>query len=157
MGFMITRETHVETALTLMLGAALLISSNSEGTARLLRQDPRATPVVSDGVYTEVQAARGKTIYDEQCASCHLQDLSGSNQALSLAGAEFIERWNGRSVDELVERIRTSMPADRAGTLTRENSIELVAYMLQARDFPAGNSELRSDRSVLRQILIRLE
>ena len=35
------------------------------------------------------------------------------------------------------------MPADALGSLTRPQSAELVAYILKANGFPAGNAELR--------------
>jgi cytochrome c5 len=140
----------------LVFAAALLLSRTSHGTPS--RGQEAAVPTtIAAGIYTTAQAARGQIVYDGQCASCHLQDLSGSNQALSLAGAEFVERWNGRSVDELVDRIRVSMPADRAGSLSRESAIDVVTYMLQASAFVAGDNELRNDRSALRRILIRNE
>ena len=142
--------------LILIFVAALLMSRDSHGTPSR-GQAPAETTTIAAGIYTTAQAARGRIVYDGQCASCHLQDLSGSNQALSLAGAEFVERWNGRSVDELVDRIRVSMPADRAGSLSRESAIDVVTYMLEASAFAAGDNELRNDRSALRRILIRNE
>ena len=150
------RFTRAHTILILVFAAGLLLSRDSRGTPSR-GQEPGATTTVAAGIYTNAQAARGQIVYQGQCASCHLQDLSGSNQALSLAGAEFVERWDGRSVDELVDRIRVSMPADRAGSLSRDDAIDVVTYMLQASAFVAGDRELRNDRRALRQILIRHE
>ena len=146
-----TTRTHA--IVTLLLFAAALVSSESNGSQRS-EDHARHGQSSLDGTYTKAQAARGKTVYAEECASCHLQDLSGDNSAPSLAGPAFLDRWKARNLDELVERIRTSMPADRPGTLSRQNSVDAVAYMLESSDVAAGDSELRIDRNALRQILI---
>ena len=48
---------------------------------------PQATPAaksVWDGVYSEAQADRGKSIYEQNCAFCHLSDLTGQGFAPAL-------------------------------------------------------------------------
>ena len=110
---------------------------------------------LSDGLYNAAQAQRGQTAYGQVCSSCHLGDLSGSDQAPSLAGGDFLDRWDGQSVVDLVDRIRTSMPADNVGSLNTPSSTDIVAYILQANKFPAGQDELKADRSLLRTIVIK--
>ncbi len=144
-------------SLRAVLVAAVVAVPATHRIAARSAQDAASAPsrTVADAVYTKPQAARGQSMYTEACASCHLQDLSGSNQAPSLAGPDFIDRWDGQNVGELVERIRTSMPADNIGSLTRESSTDLVAFLLQANDFPAGQADLAPDRNVLKTIVIR--
>jgi mono/diheme cytochrome c family protein len=112
-------------------------------------------PSLSAGVYNEAQAQRGQTAYSQVCSACHLADLSGSDQAPSLAGGEFLDRWDGQNMADLVDRIRTSMPADNVGSLTTQSSTDIVAYMLQVNKFPAGQDELKADRNLLRTITIK--
>ena len=71
-----------------------------------------------DGVYTDDQAARGKTAYNQSCAYCHMEDLSGSGQALPLAGDAFMEVWDGQSVGDLFDLIHMTMPQDKPESLT---------------------------------------
>ncbi len=112
-------------------------------------------PSLSAGIYSELQAQRGQTTYGQVCSACHLADLSGSDQAPSLAGGEFLDRWDGQNMADLVDRIRTSMPADNVGSLTTQSSTDIVAYMLQVNKFPAGQEELKADRNFLRTITFK--
>src|SRR6202043_2863708 len=87
---------------------------------------------VGDGVYTSEQADRGKTAYVEECANCHGAHLGGGDETPALAGGKFLSTWRDRSVDELFERVRVSMPADRPGTLSRQNISDVLAYIFAA-------------------------
>jgi glucose/arabinose dehydrogenase/mono/diheme cytochrome c family protein len=105
-----------------------------------------------DGVYTKEQANRGKAIYVEQCAQCHGAALNGGDETPALTGDRFLAAWRGRSVDGLFEKIRGSMPPARPGSLSREGTADLVAYVLGANQMPAGTAELGSGSEALRQI-----
>jgi S-disulfanyl-L-cysteine oxidoreductase SoxD len=109
---------------------------------------------VWDGVYTEDQAKQGQAVYNQYCSSCHGDSLIGQDAAPALAGGEFLSNWNGLTVGDLFERIRTTMPQNKAGSLTRENNAAIVAYILSACQFPAGKSALPQETEVLRQIRI---
>ena len=114
-----------------------------------------ASATSSDGVYTEAQARRGQEKYAQVCSNCHLPDLSGADQAPGLAGGEFLDRWEGQTVGDLADRIRTTMPQDDMGSLNIQMSADLTAYLLQVNKFPAGQKELAADRAALRAIAIK--
>lgn len=119
----------------------------------LLAQQPAQS--VWDGVYSEAQAARGHVQYDRRCAECHGDDLEGDVvEHPELAGGTFRDKWNGETVGELFERIHRDMPQKNPGTLTREIAVDLVAYILQANQYPAGK-DLPRDTPSLK--LIRIE
>ena len=59
-----------------------------------------AERTVWDGIYTEQQAARGRTAYLQACASCHADDLRGKSTAPSLVEESFAFQWGDMSVDE---------------------------------------------------------
>ena len=67
-------------------------------------------------------------------------------------GGEFSSNWNGLTVGDLFDRIRTSMPANRPGKLTREQNSDVLAFLLSANQFPAGKSELEHQTETLKQI-----
>lgn len=106
------------------------------------------------GVYGQPQAARGRKLYDAQCARCHGDGLLGGEGSPPLAGRDFLEKWSGRSVADLVEITRKTMPSDGPGRLTRRQSTDIAAYILSANRFPAGESELQPDLESLKEILI---
>ena len=96
---------------------------------------------VTEGVYTGEQAARGRQVYQDQCASCHGDALEGL-VGPPLAGDGFLSIWSARPVVELVDKIHNTMPLDAAAPLSRQQSLELTAYILQAGGFPAGAAAL---------------
>ena len=106
-----------------------------------------------EGVYTEAQATRGAAAYKTSCASCHRETLEGSGgQSPALVGTSFLANWTGQSLDELFERIQSSMPADGPGTLSRAVNADILAYILQANKLPAGKKDLPSEESALKPI-----
>jgi mono/diheme cytochrome c family protein len=112
-------------------------------------QTPRTT---WNGIYTDAQAKRGQAVYEEQCLSCHSPDLKGADQAPALVGPDFNANWNDVAINDLFERIRTSMPADKPGTLKPEQVADVVALLLSKNGFPAGDSELPPQGDVLKDI-----
>jgi mono/diheme cytochrome c family protein len=112
-------------------------------------QQPRT---VTDGAYTAEQATRGEALYKDRCASCHGPTLGGA-QAPPLTGEEFMRVWAG-PLSELVNKIQNTMPANDPGKLTRQQSADIVAHMLQVGKFPAGRIELVADEAALKSITI---
>jgi len=107
-----------------------------------------------DGVYTAEQARRGAALYSDQCANCHGLALTGGESAPPLTGGEFMSNWSSLTLGDLFDRIRTTMPADRPGTLTRAQTAAVVANILSAGGFPAGMNELPTQSEYLKQIRI---
>ena len=98
----------------------------------------------AQGVYAADQATRGAALYKAQCVACHGAALEGA-VGPPLAGSEFLAAWAGRSASELADKIQQTMPLGAPGTLTRPQTIDIVAHMLQAGRFPAGQAALSAD------------
>jgi mono/diheme cytochrome c family protein len=96
---------------------------------------------VTEGVYSGGQAARGQQIYQVQCAECHGKAMEGTIGP-PLAGESFLSNWSARPLANLVDKIQKTMPFNLPGSLSRQQSADLAAYMLQAGKFPAGQVEL---------------
>jgi S-disulfanyl-L-cysteine oxidoreductase SoxD len=116
-----------------------------------------ATRSVWDGVFTQEQADRGRPLYNQHCASCHADTLMGGEMSPPLVGGEFLSNWNGLTLGDLFERIRTSMPQNKPGTLSREVNADITAYILSVNKFPAGKTELPHSAEFLREIRIDSE
>lgn len=131
--------------------AALLVTAGAFS-ADPAAQDARST---LDGVFTAEQAARGADAYQQECAQCHLEDLLGDGIAPSLIGAPFHFRWSELSVGDMLVAIRTTMPQGAPASLSPRAYVDIVAYMLERNDFPAGDVELPTDQDVLESIIIQ--
>lgn len=105
-------------------------------------QSPDRT--IWDGVYTEAQATRGQRAAQQNCGSCH--------SPTEWSSAVFITSWTGHSIHELHSHLRSTMPFDSPGRLTREQYSDIVAYMLKLNDVPTGTQELPSDEEELQRI-----
>lgn len=110
-----------------------------------------------DGVFTADQVRRGAGSYSQQCASCHGTLLTGGESAPALVGGEFTSNWFGLTAGDLFERIRTTMPADRPGRVSREQNTDILAYILSMNQFPAGESELSTRTEILKMIRLEAE
>jgi mono/diheme cytochrome c family protein len=116
--------------------------------AGLLALSAFAAPTISNvrsvwsGVYTTSQAERGRATFEASCAMCHRPDLSGRGPIPALRGDAFTGERHGKSVGELFGTIRSTMPPGRPASLAPEAYADVVAYLLSANSFPAGDDEL---------------
>ena len=131
---------------------AWALAAGAAGIGVLWAQAPSRS--VWDGVYSEAQAARGQDAYRTMCLSCHGAELGGGEAAPPLAGGDFLSNWNGLTVGDLFERIRISMPADRPGKITRDQNVDVLAYIFRVNEFPAGRSEMERQTESLKTIRI---
>jgi quinoprotein glucose dehydrogenase len=118
------------------------------------QEAPSGSRSVWDGVYTQEQAERGHSLYNEHCTSCHGDTLAGGEVAPPLAGGDFLANWNGLTVGDLFERIRRSMPQNDPGRLSRQEDADVLTYILSFNKFPAGKTELAHNTELLKQIRI---
>ena len=100
------------------------------------------------GVYTPQQAARGRDIYLGNCRNCHTPE--------SHTGATFTATWNTRSLAELYGFVRERMPKNDPGSLSDQEYVDVLAYLLRLNKTPAGRSELPADSVVMQGIRIQL-
>jgi mono/diheme cytochrome c family protein len=121
----------------------------------LRAQQDAVTGSVWDGVYSDEQARRGDVAYRQACVNCHGPELEGGDMTPPLVGGTFTANWNDLTLGDLFERIRTTMPLDKPGSLTRQQNADLVAFMLKANQWPAGATELSRELGALKQIRIR--
>jgi mono/diheme cytochrome c family protein len=104
---------------------------------------------ITDGVYSTGQAARGEQLYKAQCLSCHGDAMQGTIGP-PLTGDVFLGSWSARPLTAFVDKIQKTMPFNTPGSLSRQQSIDLTAYILQNGKFAAGSAEL--SESALSQI-----
>ncbi len=108
---------------------------------------------VDDGFFTPEQSERGQALYDGRCASCHggLGDFTPGMAAL-LGDHTFRSGWTGRPLGDLFGLIMETMPQDAPGTLSANETADLVAAILNRHRFPVGTIPLTTDIETLMEI-----
>jgi alcohol dehydrogenase (cytochrome c) len=118
-----------------------------------------------NGYFTVAQAERGRALYGGACAACHGLDLTDGSAA-PLAGPRFARRWNpgpgvadfsgwgSSSTDDLFFIIRTTMPPGTVGSLSPEQYLDVLAYILQRNGYRSGERALSAEEDALRAIPI---
>jgi cytochrome c2 len=96
---------------------------------------------ITEGAYSVEQAARGQQLYKVQCAACHGNTMEGGSGP-PLAGDTFLANWSGQPLANFIDKIQKTMPFNLPGTLSRSQSTDLAAGILQADKFPAGRAGL---------------
>jgi mono/diheme cytochrome c family protein len=133
-------------AAALLGAAAMICMADREGWMQEI------TSSVLDGIYTDAQAARGAAAYPQHCAACHGASLGGLGEAPALAGAQFISDFNGLTVGDLFDRIRTTMPLNNPAGLSRDQYADILSFILKSNGYPAGQKELNRRSEFLNAI-----
>ena len=68
-----------------------------------------------------------------------------------------MSNWNGLTVGQLFERIRTGMPPGTPGKVSHEAKVDIVSYILSYNKFPAADKELPQQAAMMNTIKIEAE
>lgn len=107
--------------------------------------DSTAGPATVGAIFTESQADRGRTAFDEVCSECHTNS--------EFRGRSFQSNWGHRTVYSFYRTLRSTMPDDNPGGLEPQIYLDVVSYILSMNGHDAGESELSAD-SPMREVRI---
>lgn len=112
---------------------------------------PVRKTVLNSPAFTAAQAERGHQVYAANCTGCHLVGLDGSSnptanvKGAALIGPRFIQDFGEANVGGLFNKIKRDMPNNKPGSLTDQEYLDVVSYVLQQNKFPAGAADLTVD------------
>jgi cytochrome c553 len=110
---------------------------------------------VWDGVYTQQQAERGASSFASNCARCHAAAPNGE-EGRNLVGKAFWDSFRESTVDHLLDYVSKNMPNGvGAGSLSSNTYVDLVAFILNRNDLPAGPNELTKENAIGVQIIAK--
>jgi mono/diheme cytochrome c family protein len=118
----------------------------------LARASAEPTRTTWDSVYTAAQAAHGDTLYKAGCIKCHGATLAGGDQGSPLTGSSFLGDWSGLTLDQLFDKVRSTMPPDNPKSIPPKDVADIVAYLLAQNQMPAGTARLSESVDQLKQI-----
>lgn len=122
-----------------------VLASTLAAYAQAQNPDVNVTPAFS----IEQQSA-GQNAYLLNCATgCHQPDMAGVGPIAPLRGERFLSSFGTRTVGELTNVIRTSMPPTNAGGLSQETYLNIVSYILAMNGGQAGLNPLALESALL--------
>ena len=130
------------------LAALLLIVAVVRTSANSHPQGGKPEISTMTGVFTTAQAARGEETYMTICVGCH--------PAGTYTGKTFNTSWGNRPLSDLFSIIKNTMPKVDPGTLTPEETSQVIAYILKSNGVPAGKTELPPEVAPLKNIRIEM-
>ncbi len=105
-------------------------------------------------VFSSKQAELGSGLYVVNCASCHGRDLRGTEGGSALMGDRFLDKWKEKSIGELFELTKATMPKTNPHSLDDASYAALLAFILEVNEFPSGETELSSNKEKLQNIMV---
>lgn len=102
---------------------------------------PAPAPKVPTGLYSAPQAERGRATFRGVCAECHYSS--------EFRDSKFQYKWGRRTVKDLYHEIVRNMPEDDPGSLSDQEYVDIVSYILELNGFQSGDVELVADEDVL--------
>lgn len=131
------------------LAAVMKVATAGAGLAALVCGAAWAAPSPpSAGRYTVEQATRGAQVYAQSCAMCHKDDLSGDFDNPPLVG-RFARNWAGADLAGMADYLHRAMPEFAPATLSPQDNIAVLAFILQANGEQAGPTPLPQDPAAL--------
>ena len=100
-------------------------------------------PVPATPIFSEGQAARGRTAFDEVCSDCHTTS--------EFRGRTFQSNWGHRTVYSFFRTVRSTMPDDNPGGLEEQTYLDVVSYILSINGHASGDSEMTA-QSKMREV-----
>ena len=98
------------------------------------------------GSFTEDQAAKGENVFKATCASCHATS--------DFTGQTFKMNWIGRTVYDYFAGVKKTMPDDNPGSLSDDEYVRVVSYILSLNGYPAGKDSLSADSTSMKLVKI---
>ena len=131
----------------ILCGAALMTAACLPAPCHA--QAPRTATPSADSVAAAVarQLDIGEKWFLSACVSCHA--IGAVNNP------DFRLKWSGQNAYTFFERIRSTMPANKPGSLTQGTYASIVAYLLKLNGMAVGKRTISSDSTALASILLK--
>ncbi len=98
-------------------------------------------PAADGSLFSAAQADGGRDTFRAICTECHY--------SAEFSDSQFKFKWSRRSAGNLYEMIFTQMPESAPGSLSEDEAVGLVSYIMRMNGFEPGAAELAADRAVL--------
>lgn len=106
---------------------------------------PAAAPATGAS-FTTAQVDAGRQQFGAVCGECHTTG--------EFRGTDFQFTWRRRTAWDFFRTVRSTMPENAPGSLSDDEYLAVVAYVLQLNGFEPGNSDLTATEAALDQFVL---
>ena len=99
---------------------------------------------INEAVYSKDQAEVGEELYKDNCLTCHDKKYF----------RPVLKRWQGQPLGLFYTVMAASMPESNPGSLTDDQYLDILAYILSLSRYPAGDAALHNADDALNEIMI---
>jgi len=101
---------------------------------------------VRSASFTSEQVQRGRREFGQICGECH--------STSEFRGRTFLYEWRRRTAWDLFRELTETMPDDSPGSLTDQQYVDVIAYVLELNGYATGESELPATEAALDQFVM---
>lgn len=105
-----------------------------------------ADPVASVASFTNGQVERGRSEFGASCGECH--------STSEFRGTDFQFKWRRRTAWAFFRTLTDTMPEDAPGSLSDQQYVDVIAYILEMNGFAPGDAELTATEAALDQFVM---
>lgn len=131
---------------TLVVGTCIVVAASGMSAQERAQNGNAVQRSTGMGVYSRDQWLRGRDVYAGQCAGCH--------PAVTHVGPMFTTSWAGKRLSDLFGFMRERMPKNDPGSLSEEEYVDVITYLLRLNGMPVGVDDLPVDSVALSRIRI---
>ena len=109
-------------------------------------------------LYTADQATEGAIAYGQNCAMCHgplLDGQSGGYSGPALKGLDFADPSYDFHISDIFNFVAKLMPPGTPGSLTHDQDVLIMAYLLQQNGYPPGTQALTYEAAEKSRVPLR--
>ena len=109
-------------------------------------------------MYTDAQATKGRIEYLQNCSMCHgplLDGQIGGFPGPALKGEDFADPSYDFHVSDIFNFVAKLMPAGTPGSLSHEQDVLIMSYLLRENGYPPGATELTYEGAERSKVPIR--
>ena len=120
---------------SLLLSACASAPGPSTGGETAPASSPALSTATTPAAVTAVpavQARRGENAFLASCTACHASSEFSANA--------FRRRWSNRTAADLFDLMSATMPEDAPASLSPEQYVDIVAYMLSLNGFDTSGA-----------------
>jgi mono/diheme cytochrome c family protein len=99
-------------------------------------------------LFTEAQARGGAIDYAAYCVTCHGRDLRGPQLPLKGPAFTSLGKDTGMTLGQFFDFVVRDTPAGSLNSLSREQYVEIMAYIMQQNGYAAGTRPLSFARAM---------